>query len=160
VCDKRKERRRVRQVLPESIILFVFKPVARAPPNYIHANHSEMTGERGSQTVKIPAVAGQPMDADNNSVLTWVSPFAVCNAMKTVGIECKKAMLVRLRCHVRLKNRPETGSVQFSYFVARRRVPSRLVQGRLFPRQLVGGAAKHDQQHMALLDELAHRGAI
>ena len=55
------------------IIPFVFKPVARAPPNYIHANHSEMTGERGSQTVKIPAVAGQPMDADNNSVLTWVS---------------------------------------------------------------------------------------
>ena len=58
------------------------------------------------------------------------------------------------------KTRPETGSVQFSYFVARRRVPSRLVQGGLFPRQLVGGAAKHDQQHMALLDELAHRAAI
>ena len=50
---------------------------------------------------------------------------------------------------------------QFSgYFVARRRVPSRLVQGGLFPRQLVGGAAKHDQQHTALLDELAHRAAI
>ena len=95
VCDKRKETRRVRQVLSESIILFVFKPVARAPTNDIHANHSEMTGERSSQTVKIPAVAGQPMDADNNSVLTWLSPFAVCNTMKTVGIECKKAVLVR-----------------------------------------------------------------
>src|SRR6516165_11585602 len=57
------------------------------------------------------------------------------------------------------KNRPETGSVQFSYFVASRRV-SRLVQGGLFPRQLVGGAAKHDQQHMGLLDDLAHRAAI
>jgi hypothetical protein len=43
------------------------------------------------------------MDADNNSMLTWVSPLAVCNTMKTVGIECKKAMLVRLRCHLRLK---------------------------------------------------------
>ena len=95
MCDKRKETRRVRQVLSESIILFVFKPVARAPTNDIHANHSEMTGERSSQTVKIPAVAGQPMDADNNSVLTWLSPFAVCNTMKTVGIECKKAVLVR-----------------------------------------------------------------
>jgi len=103
VCNKRKKRRRVRQVLPEPIILFVIKPIARTPPNYIHANHSEMTGESGSQTIEIPAVAGQPMDADNKSVLTWVSPFAVCNAMKTVGIECKKAMLVRLRCHVRLK---------------------------------------------------------
>lgn len=62
-----------------------------------------MTGESGSQSVEIPAVAGQPMDADNNAVLTRVSPFAVCNTMKTMGIECKKAMLVRLRCHVRLK---------------------------------------------------------
>jgi hypothetical protein len=48
---------------------------ARNQPNYIHANHSEMIGESGSQTVKIPAIAGQRMDADNNSVLTWVSRF-------------------------------------------------------------------------------------
>jgi hypothetical protein len=103
VRDKRKERRRVGQVLPESIILFVFEPIARTPPDYIHANHSEMTGEGGRQIIEVPAVAGQSMDADNNSVLTRVSPFAVCNTMKTVGIECKEAMLVRLRCHLRLK---------------------------------------------------------
>lgn len=48
MCDKRKERRRIGQVLAESIILFVFKPIACTPPNYIHANHSEMTGESGS----------------------------------------------------------------------------------------------------------------
>jgi hypothetical protein len=85
------------------IILFVFEPVARSPPNYVHADDSKMPGECGRQTIEIPAVARQPMDADNDSMLTWVSPFAVRNTMKTVRIECKKAMLVRLRCHVRLK---------------------------------------------------------
>jgi hypothetical protein len=81
----------------------VFEPVARSPPNYVHADHSKMPGECGRQTIEIPAVARQPMDADDDSMLTWVSPFAVRNTMKTVRIECKKAMLVRLRCHVRLK---------------------------------------------------------
>jgi hypothetical protein len=62
-----------------------------------------MTGESSSQTIEIPAVASQPMDADDKSVLTRVSPFAVCNTMKTVGIECKETMLVGLRYHVSLK---------------------------------------------------------
>jgi hypothetical protein len=61
-----------------------------------------MAGESGSQTIEIPAVAGQP-NADNNSVLTWVSSFAVRNTMKTVGIERKKAVFVGLQGHVRLK---------------------------------------------------------
>ena len=104
VCNKRKKRRRVGQIQPKSILLLVFEPVARSPPNYVHADHSKMPGECGRQTIEIPAVARQPMDADDDSMLTWVSPFAVRNTMKTVRIECKKAMLVRLRCHVRLKN--------------------------------------------------------
>jgi hypothetical protein len=52
--------------------------------------------------------------------------------------------------------RPETGSVQFSYFVARRHVPSRLVRGGFFPRQLVGPT---DQQLWRCLTSLLQRYA-
>jgi hypothetical protein len=57
VSNKRKQGRRIGQILSETIILLVFKPIARAASDYIHANHSEMAGQSGSQTIEIPAVA-------------------------------------------------------------------------------------------------------
>src|SRR4029453_4228494 len=51
----------------------------------------------GGQIIEIPAVARQSMDADNNSTLARAPPFVVSNAMKAVGIQCEKAVLVGLR---------------------------------------------------------------
>jgi hypothetical protein len=70
--------------------------VARTPPNYIHANHSEIAARAAAKLSK-------SLRLRDNLVLTRVSSLAVRNTMKTVGIERKKAVLVGLQSHVRLK---------------------------------------------------------
>jgi hypothetical protein len=64
-----------------------------------------VAGESGSQTIEIPAVASKTMDADDDTLPSWSAPFSVGNAMETVRIKCKEAVLVRLRGHVKLKLR-------------------------------------------------------
>src|SRR5689334_25323710 len=60
---------------------------------------------------------------------------------------------------------PTTVSIVVVDIVSGLRVYRRLFQSEsvqpddFFPRQLVGGAAAHDRQHIALLDELAHLAA-
>jgi hypothetical protein len=103
VRDKRNQGRRVGQIERESVILLVFEPIAGAPSNHVHANNPASARKIQRQGVEISAVACQAMDANDDVVFARVSPLSIDDAMKSMGIKCKEAVLARIRWHVRMQ---------------------------------------------------------